>query len=77
MVSGSGCGDIRSALGVYVVGAIDPAARAVVEAHLAWCVDCREELAGLAGLPGRLGSVPAADVTRLIRDEPGRGGSRW
>jgi hypothetical protein len=74
VVSGSGCGEIRRALGVYVVGAIDPADRAVVEAHLAWCVDCREELAGLAGLPGQLGSVPAADVTRLILAEPGPAG---
>ena len=66
--------EIRRALGVYVVGAIDPADRAVVEAHLAWCVDCREELARLAGLPGQLGSVPAADVTRLILAEPGPAG---
>jgi hypothetical protein len=71
---GGGCAEIRSALGVYVVGAIDPADRAVVEAHLAWCVDCREELAGLAGLPGRLGSVPAADVARLAVEEPVPGG---
>jgi Putative zinc-finger len=68
-----GCAGIRSALGVYVVGAIGPADRAVVEAHLAWCVDCREELAGLAALPGRLGSVPAADVAGLAMGEPGPG----
>ncbi len=71
VIGTGGCGEIRGALGVYVVGAIDPADRAVVESHLAWCVDCREELAGLAGLPGRLGSVPAADVTMLVLDEPG------
>jgi hypothetical protein len=67
-----GCAEIRGALGVYVVGAIDPADRAVVESHLAWCAACREELASLAGLPGRLGSVPSADVTMLVLDEPGR-----
>jgi Putative zinc-finger len=66
-----GCGEIRSALGVYVVGAIDPADRAVVEGHLSWCLACREELAGLAALPGRLGSVPATDVSLLVLDEPG------
>ncbi len=65
------CGAIRSALGVYVVGAIDPADRAVVESHLSWCVACREELAGLAALPGRLGSVPATDVSLLALDAPG------
>ena len=36
VTSTSGCGEIRRALGVNVVGAIDPAARAVVEAHQAW-----------------------------------------
>lgn len=64
------CAEIRGALGVYVVGAIDPADRAVVDRHLAWCAGCREELAGLAALPGRLGSVPATDVSMLVLDEP-------
>jgi hypothetical protein len=59
---------------VYIVGAIDPADRALADSHLAWCTGCREELAGLAALPGRLGSVPAADVTRLVLDEPGAAG---
>jgi hypothetical protein len=68
------CAEIRAALGVYVVGAIGPADRAIVDSHLAWCAGCREELAGLAALPGRLGSVPDADVTMLVLDEPGRDG---
>jgi Putative zinc-finger len=61
----SGCGDVRLALGVYVVGAIDPAERAIVDAHLSHCPACREELAGLAGVPALLGRVPARDVERL------------
>ncbi len=60
-----GCSDIRPALGVYVVGAIDPAERAIVDAHLSQCQDCREELAGLAGLPALLGRVPLHDAERL------------
>jgi anti-sigma factor RsiW len=59
------CSEIRHALGVYVVGAIDPAERAIVDAHLSHCRDCREELAGLAGLPALLGRVPLADAERL------------
>ncbi|HEX3924980.1 MAG TPA: zf-HC2 domain-containing protein [Streptosporangiaceae bacterium] len=59
------CGDIRYALGVYVVGAIEPAERAIVDAHLSQCPDCREELAGLAGLPALLGRVPRDDAERL------------
>jgi Putative zinc-finger len=63
------CGDIRYALGVYVVGAIDPAERATVDAHLGHCPDCREELAGLAGLPALLGRVPREDAERLALGE--------
>jgi hypothetical protein len=47
---------------VYVTGAIAPADRPVVLRHLASCERCRDELAGLAGLPGllRRPSVQAA-----------------
>jgi hypothetical protein len=59
------CGEIRWALGVYLLGAISPADRGAVGRHLAGCAECKEELARLAGLPGLLGTVPAADVIRL------------
>ena len=65
-MTGPACRDIRQALGIYVVGAIDPAERAVVDIHLGTCPDCREELAGLAGLPALLGRVPASEAERLI-----------
>lgn len=60
------CRDIRQLLGVYVVGAIDPAERATVDDHLAGCQACRDELASLAGLPALLGRVPLEDVERII-----------
>jgi hypothetical protein len=59
------CAEIRLALGVYVVGAIEPAERALVDAHLAGCPACREELAGMAGLPALLGRIPVHDAERL------------
>jgi len=65
-MTGPACRDIRQALGIYVVGAIDPAERTVVDIHLGTCPDCREELAGLAGLPALLGRVPASEAERLI-----------
>jgi anti-sigma factor RsiW len=65
-MTGPACRDIRQALGIYVVGAIDPAERSVVDIHLSTCPDCREELAGLAGLPALLGRVPASEAERLI-----------
>jgi anti-sigma factor RsiW len=52
------CAQARHELGVYVLGAIGPAGRARVDQHLAACPRCREELAGLAGLPGLLRRVP-------------------
>jgi anti-sigma-K factor RskA len=62
---GPACRDLRLLLGVYVVGAIDPAERALVDEHLSTCAACRDELAGLAGLPAMLGRVPAEDVARM------------
>jgi Putative zinc-finger len=60
----SGCGEFRQLLGVYVVGAIDPAERSAVDKHLASCSACRDELAGLAGLPALLGRVSLEEADR-------------
>jgi hypothetical protein len=63
------CADIRRLLGVYLVGAIEPADRAAADVHLAGCAACRGELAGLAALPALLGRVSAAEVGGLSADE--------
>jgi hypothetical protein len=63
------CNDARPSLGVYVLGAIDPAERALVDAHLATCRDCRDELAGLAGLPALLARVNPDEVSRICADD--------
>jgi hypothetical protein len=65
-MSNPACHNMRQSLGVYVVGALDPAERMLVDLHLAGCRECREELAGLAGLPALLGRVPARDAERVI-----------
>jgi Putative zinc-finger len=59
------CPEARVSLGVYVLGAIDPAERAQVEAHLTTCRDCRDELAGLAALPALLARVTAEEAMAL------------
>jgi anti-sigma factor RsiW len=64
------CAQICPELGVYLLGAIAPADRARVSRHLASCPDCREELAGLAGLPALLRAVPAATVRQLSGERP-------
>ena len=72
-VDGSGeCAGIRVQLGIYVVGAITPPDRATVVRHLAACPNCRDELAGLAALPGLLLRPPAMLVALSI-DDPGEG----
>jgi anti-sigma factor RsiW len=65
MTGESSCREIRQALGVYVLGAIDPTERAQVDEHLATCPGCREELASLAGLPAMLRKVPMVEAERL------------
>jgi len=64
-MTGPDCRGIRQLLGVYVVGAIDPAERARVDSHLTDCWACTEELGGMAGLPALLGRVPLADAEKL------------
>ncbi len=69
------CPEARISLGVYVLGAIDPAERALVDAHLATCRDCRDELAGLAGLPALLARVSTEEAIALAATDgplPGR-----
>jgi anti-sigma factor RsiW len=66
----TGCTRIRPELGVYVLGAISPADRAMVERHLATCPRCRDEVAELAGIPALLRRVPAAAAMQLSADGP-------
>jgi hypothetical protein len=68
------CAETRISLGVYVLGAIDPAERALVDAHLATCRDCRDELAGLAGIPALLARVSSEETGRIAAEEAGPGG---
>ena len=63
------CADARLSLGVYVLGAIEPAERSLVDAHLATCRDCRDELAGLAGLPALLARVNPDEISRICADD--------
>lgn len=65
-----GCAEVRLSLGVYVLGAIDPAERALVDAHLVTCRDCRDELAGLAGIPALLARVNPEELERISAESP-------
>ena len=59
------CDQARISLGVYVLGAIEPAERTQVDSHLGTCQECRDELAGLAGLPALLARVSKEEAIAL------------
>ncbi|MBV9094091.1 MAG: zf-HC2 domain-containing protein [Streptosporangiaceae bacterium] len=63
------CTEARASLGVYVLGAIDPAERTLVDAHLGGCRECRDELAGLAGVPALLARVDRGEISRICADD--------
>jgi anti-sigma factor RsiW len=48
-------------LGVYLLGALDPAERSRFESHLSRCDTCRGELVRLSPLPGLLNQITPAD----------------
>jgi predicted anti-sigma-YlaC factor YlaD len=64
------CSEARLSLGVYVLGAIDPAERALVDSHLARCRGCRDELASLAALPALLARVSTEEAIALAASDP-------
>ncbi len=70
VTGGAPCTQIRPELGVYLLGAIEPDRRSVVESHLPACDSCRAELSALAGLPSLLRRVPADTVRKLAADDP-------
>lgn len=51
----------RFDVGVYVLGALDPAERDAFEAHLACCATCTREIGAVAGLPGLLSRTEVPD----------------
>jgi len=65
------CQEATVSLGVYLLGALEPVERAAIEAHLAGCADCREQLSELAGLPSVLERLELADLEPLQATDNG------
>ena len=66
-MSDPACRNFRELLGVYVVGAIEPSERSMLDAHLSQCYGCREELAGIAVLPAMLHRLPVAEAEQIAQ----------
>lgn len=56
----------RDQLSSYLDGALTPAERAAVDAHLATCADCRARLVELRGVTTLLGSLPEPVPSRRL-----------
>lgn len=69
-MSDQACRNFRELLGVYVVGAIEPNERSMLDAHLNQCYGCREELASLAVLPALLHRIPLDEAEKLAQPGP-------
>lgn len=54
---------VREELGAYALGALDPADRRSVEAHLAGCATCRDELAHLSAVTPLLDRLRPEEAT--------------
>ncbi|MET9022295.1 zf-HC2 domain-containing protein [Actinopolymorpha sp. NPDC004070] len=68
------CAEVRAAIGAHVLGALDAAEAAAVDAHLADCAECRaayDDLAGLPALLGLVGAEEAATVGEALPEGPG------
>jgi anti-sigma factor RsiW len=59
------CRQATISLGAYLVGSLDHAERAEIDAHLGGCPACRDELARLAPLPGLMSRLSVEEVEAL------------
>lgn len=62
--------ELRLSLGSYVLGSLDPADRAALDAHLPGCPACREELASYAALPALMSRLSIDQVRQPTPNVP-------
>jgi anti-sigma factor RsiW len=63
-------GELRDRLPDLLHDRLAPEARREIEAHLAGCMDCREELELLRGVHASMRRAPAVDVGRIVAALP-------
>jgi Putative zinc-finger len=67
------CAEVRAALGAELLGALDPAEAAEVQAHLGSCPDCQAARAELVGVPALLAMVSADEVAHAFPEPDASG----
>ena len=68
MSSSGNAHEIHALSGAYAVDALEPAEKALFEAHLAACSACREEVAELREATALMAGTTAADPPAALRD---------
>ena len=63
-------GHVRTALGAYLLAALDDEESAAVEAHVLGCVFCQQACWGLADLPSYLDLLSDGDVRAIVDQTP-------
>ena len=71
------CPEARISLGVYVLGAIEPAERALVDAHLATCLAANPGLAFVHGTRVYATSLLVSLPLHLLVEKPGTALGQW
>jgi predicted anti-sigma-YlaC factor YlaD len=66
----SSCGEVGLSVGAYLLGALSRPDRALVDAHLRACADCRAEIGSMHALPGLLARVGESEISGSVDSSP-------
>jgi predicted anti-sigma-YlaC factor YlaD len=66
----SSCGEVGLSVGAYLLGALSRPDRALVDAHLRACGECRADIESMHALPGLLARVREAEISDVADTSP-------
>jgi predicted anti-sigma-YlaC factor YlaD len=66
----SSCGEVGLSVGAYLLGALSEPDRALVDAHLRACADCRVEVESMHALPRLLARVEGSEISGSADSSP-------
>jgi predicted anti-sigma-YlaC factor YlaD len=66
----SSCGEVGLSVGPYLLGSLSRPDRALVDAHLRACAECRADIESMHALPGLLARVRETEISGLVDSSP-------
>jgi hypothetical protein len=66
----SSCGEVGLSVGAYLLGALSRPDRALVDAHLRACAECRADIGSMHALPGLLARVDESEISGSVDSSP-------